>query len=47
MMDEDALYWRERENDPTFIASIAESRAQAEAGNTMSHEELKRMLDQE
>jgi hypothetical protein len=43
-MDDDELYWIERENDPAFIASIAKAREQVAQGNTIPHEELKKRL---
>jgi PHD/YefM family antitoxin component YafN of YafNO toxin-antitoxin module len=43
-VDDDELYWIERENDPAFIASIAKARKQIAQGNTISHEELKKEL---
>jgi len=38
-MDDDELYWIEREDDPAFIASLARARVQVAQGKTISHEE--------
>ena len=43
-MDDDELYWNERETDPVFIASLARAREQVAQGKTISHEELKKRL---
>jgi hypothetical protein len=43
-MDDDELYWMERENDPAFIASIAKARKQVAKGKTITHDELKKRL---
>ena len=43
--DDDDLEWYARERDPAFIASIAQARKQVEQGKTMSHLELKAMLE--
>jgi len=43
--DDEDLEWYARERDPAFIASIAEGRKQVEQGKTMSHHELKAMLE--
>ena len=42
--DEDDLAWYVRERDPAFLESLAEARRQVEAGDTMSHDELKKEL---
>jgi hypothetical protein len=42
--DDDELYWRAREEDPEFIASIARGREQIAEGKVTSHEDLKRKL---
>jgi PHD/YefM family antitoxin component YafN of YafNO toxin-antitoxin module len=41
-VDDDELYWIERENDPAFIASIAKARKQVARGETISHDDLKK-----
>ena len=41
---EDDLYWYDVEHVPAFIASIARARAQAAAGQTITHEQLLREL---
>ena len=41
---DDDLYWFNVEQDPAFIASIARARAQAAAGQTVTHEQLLREL---
>ena len=41
---EDDLYWYNVEHDPAFIASIARARAQAAAGQTVTHDQLLREL---
>ena len=40
--DDDDLAWYAREDDPEFLASLAEARRQVERGETMSHAELKK-----
>jgi antitoxin (DNA-binding transcriptional repressor) of toxin-antitoxin stability system len=42
--DGDDLEWYARERDPAFIESIARAREQAEAGQTLSQDDLKRQL---
>jgi PHD/YefM family antitoxin component YafN of YafNO toxin-antitoxin module len=41
-IDDEELYWYNRERDPEFLASLAEARAQVAQGQTVSQEELKR-----
>ena len=41
-LDDDGYAWYLRENDPAFIASVADSRAQIASGDVISHEALKR-----
>lgn len=43
-LDDDDLEWLAIESSPEFIESIARARQQARAGQTISHEELKRKL---
>jgi len=43
--DDEDLEWYARERDPAFIASIAEARKQIEQGKTISHLELKAMIE--
>jgi hypothetical protein len=42
--DEDDLEWYARERDPAFIESIRRAREQVNAGETLSHHELKSRL---
>ena len=42
--DDEDMAWYARERDPAFIDSIAKARAQAAAGKTVGHAELKRQL---
>src|SRR5207244_1913959 len=42
--DDDDAEIHAMENDPSFIASIAEAREQVAQGKTITHEELKRQL---
>jgi len=44
-VDADELYWRKREQDPEFIASIARAREQFARGESISHEDLKKELE--
>lgn len=39
-MDDDELYWYERESDPAFIESIARARKDIGQGNIVSHQDL-------
>lgn len=43
-IDDEELYWYGREQDPAFLESLARARAQIQAGQVVSHEELKRQL---
>ena len=42
--DDDDLEWYARERDPGFLESIVRARAQAKAGQTMSHNDVKTEL---
>jgi hypothetical protein len=42
--DDDDVEWYGKERDPAFLDSIVRGRKQAAAGQTISHEELKREL---
>lgn len=41
---DDDEYWRQIEQSPSFIESLARARQQVESGKTISHAELKRAL---
>jgi PHD/YefM family antitoxin component YafN of YafNO toxin-antitoxin module len=43
-IDDEDLYWRVREYDPEFLASLVRARAQVAQGQVVSHEDLKRQL---
>lgn len=43
-LDEEELAWLIRERDPAFAASIAQARADIEAGKAIGHDELKKEL---
>ena len=43
-MDDDEMYWYLREQDPGFIKSIADARADIAAGHGMPQEELEKEL---
>lgn len=43
-LDEEELAWLMRERDPEFVASIAQARADIEAGQGVGHDALKREL---
>jgi hypothetical protein len=43
-IDQEELYWRQREKDPAFIASLVRARDQAKQRKTISHQKLKRKL---
>lgn len=43
-LDEEELAWLMRERDPGFVASIAQARADIEAGKGVDHDALKKEL---
>jgi hypothetical protein len=43
-IDDEDLYWYDRERDPEFLASLGRARDQVRQGQTVSHEDLKREL---
>jgi hypothetical protein len=42
--DDDEMYWRSREQDPEFIASLKKGREEVAQGETSSLEDVKKQL---